>query len=425
MTSLAAQAQDLLRQGRISEAESAFARVLETVPDHVEALNVLAMSAMRRGQPRRALELLQRAVQSDSQDALSRHHLGRALDAAGDAAAALAAHESAVRLRPDFSVGRLYWAEALERAQHLDQAVIQYVRALEDAQKAGRWLSPDTTPPVLRPLIEHAVVMVRQHRNLAFSRLFEPLVHRFGGDSLTRIAQTLRIYFKQETAVSSDPRQCPTFLFMPGLPATPYFDRALFPWIEDFEHETANIQTELRTVMPRPEGSERVFTSEALEKENLRGSGAPPSWTGYYFYRHGERRDDNCTACPATARALDPLPLSRVRGHGPEVLFSVFTPGTHLLPHRGVTNTRVVGHLPLIIPEDCALSVGGELHAWAEGRTVVFDDTYEHEAWNRSSSTRVVLIFDLWNPYLTDIERLAFADLIAAIGDFRETVERA
>jgi aspartate beta-hydroxylase len=425
MTSLAAQAQDLLRQGRISEAESAFARVLETVPDHVEALNVLALSAMRRGQPRRALELLQRAVQSDSQDALSQHHLGRALDASGDAAAALAAHESAVRLRPDFSVGRLYWADSLERAQHIDQAVIQYVRALEDAQKAGRWLSPDTTPPVLRPLIEHAVVLVRQHRNQAFSRLFEPLVDRFGADSLTRIAQTLRVYFKQETAVSSDQRQRPTFMFMPGLPATPYFDRALFPWIKDFEHETVNIQAELRALLPHPEGSERVFTSEALEKENLRGAGAPPSWTGYYFYRHGERRDDNCAACPATARALDPLPLARVRGHGPEVLFSVFTPGTHLLPHRGVTNTRVVGHLPLIIPEDCALNVGGELHAWTEGRAVVFDDTYEHEAWNRSTGTRVVLIFDLWNPYLTDIERLAFADLIAAIGDFRETVEKA
>ena len=151
----------------------------------------------------------------------------------------------------------------------------------------------------------------------------------------------------------------------------------------------------------------------------------PPSWTGYYFYRHGERREDNSTACPKTAAALLPLPLSRVRGHGPEVLYSVFTPGTHLLPHRGVTNTRVVGHLPLIIPEDCALKVGGEVHAWVEGRTVVFDDTYEHEAWNRSDSTRVVLIFDLWNPYLTEIERLAFADLIAAIGDFRETVEKA
>ena len=123
-----------------------------------------------------------------------------------------------------------------------------------------------------------------------------------------------------------------------------------------------------------------------------------PAWNGYYFYRHGARRDENCARCPATSAALDRLPLPQVREHAPEVLFSVFTAGTHLLPHRGVTNTRVVGHLPLLVPEDCALNVGGEIHVWQEGRVVVFDDTYEHEAWNRSQEMRVVLIFDLWNP---------------------------
>ena len=103
----------------------------------------------------------------------------------------------------------------------------------------------------------------------------------------------------------------------------------------------------------------------------------------------------------------------------------MFTPGTHLLPHRGVTNTRLVGHLPLLVPDDCALRVGGEIHPWQEGRVVVFDDTYEHEAWNRGKSTRVVLIFDIWNPYLTPVERTAIADLIYNIGDFREAVEKA
>ena len=59
------------------------------------------------------------------------------------------------------------------------------------------------------------------------------------------------------------------------------------------------------------------------------------------------------------------------------------------------------------MPENCALNVGGELHEWQEGRVVVFDDTYEHEAWNRSERTRVILIFDMWNPYLTEPERAA------------------
>jgi aspartate beta-hydroxylase len=423
--SLTAEAQELLRQGRIPEAESAFARVLENSPGHVEALNILALSALRRGQLQRALELLQRAVQSDPEDAVTQHHLGRVFDAAGDPGGAQRAHATAVRLRPDFCVARLYWAEILQRTQQIDRAVVQYVRALDDAQKGGRWLTPESTPPVLRPLIERAVGTVREHRNLAFSRLFEPLVNRFGKESLTRVARTLRVYFKQEAAISTDPRQRPTFLFMPGLPATPYLDRSLFPWIKDFESETSNIQSELRKLLVRPENGERVFTSEELEQANLRGTDSAPSWTGYYFYRYGERRVDNCAACPHTASALAALPLSRVRGHGPEVLFSVFTPGTHLLPHRGVTNTRLVGHLPLIIPKDCALNVGGEIHTWTEGRTVIFDDTYEHEAWNRSNSTRVVLIFDIWSPYLTEVEQTALAELVSAIGDFREDVEKA
>jgi aspartate beta-hydroxylase len=223
--------------------------------------------------------------------------------------------------------------------------------------------------------------------------------------------------------VYRDARQRPSFLYMPALPAQPYLSRALFPWIREFEAETPAIRAELDALLPsaRPE---RVFTSEELERENLRGHGAEPTWTGYYFFRHGVRREDNCARCPDTARALERLPLSHVRAHGPEVLFSVFTPGTHLLPHRGVTNVRVVGHLPLIVPEQCALRVGGEDHAWAEGRAVVFDDTYEHEAWNLSGKVRVVLIFDLWHPDLSAVEIAALSDLIADIGDLRETVDR-
>jgi aspartate beta-hydroxylase len=128
---------------------------------------------------------------------------------------------------------------------------------------------------------------------------------------------------------------------------------------------------------------------------------------------------------PPLPRPSTPLPLSRIREHGPEVLFSVFTAGTHLLPHRGVTNARLVAHLPLIVPRDCALRVAGEDHVWREGEVVVFDDTYEHEAWNRSDAIRVVLIFDIWNPLLTDVERAALTELIPSFGDFRHALEQA
>jgi aspartate beta-hydroxylase len=156
----------------------------------------------------------------------------------------------------------------------------------------------------------------------------------------------------------------------------------------------------------------------------LRGSGSQAAaWDAYFFYRHGERYDAHCARCPETSALLDRLPLVRIKDHAPETLFSVLRPGTHILPHRGVTNTRLVTHLPLIVPAGCALNVGGEEHAWQEGRCVVFDDTFEHEAWNRGDQTRVVLIFDTWNPDLSEAERAAVTDLVEAIGDFNRACE--
>ena len=282
-----------------------------------------------------------------------------------------------------------------------------------------------TTPQALQPAVQHAAGLVRDGRRRAISQLLEPLEKRYGRDELTRVRSCVRIYLREEAADYPDERQKPTFLYFPGLGAQPYIDRSALSWIEGLQARTGDITTELLALLPQSAGRERVFTSDELEQQNLRGLDEPPSWTGYYFYRHGVRRSDNCMSCAQTVGALEQLPLVHLREHAPEVLFSVFTPGTHLLPHRGVTNTRLVGHLPLLIPEDCALRVGGEIHNWVPGKVVVFDDTYEHEAWNRGKQTRVVLIFDIWHPGLTQAERAAVTDLVGFLGDFRKKMEAA
>jgi Aspartyl/Asparaginyl beta-hydroxylase len=368
---------------------------------------------------------LGRAERAEPADAVTQHNLGRARDGAGDLAGAVAAHGNAVRLRPDFFVARLHFAHALDRNKQAAAALVQYSRALKEAQDQGRWINPATTPQALRPVVERAVQIVRSGRRALFFGLIEPLAQRYGRESLTRVERCLRVYLNEERAASPDPRQQPTFLYFPDLPPAAYLDRSLFPWIGALESQTDAVRAELMTLLPSSAGRERVFTTDELERENLRGLDVPPSWNGYYFYRHGVRRDDNCASCPATAAALEHIPLAHVREHGPEVLYSVFTPGTHLLAHRGVTNTRLVGHLPLLVPPDCALRVGGEIHEWQPGRVVIFDDTYEHEAWNRSQQTRVVMIFDIWNPYLTEAERAALTQLVPGIGDFRKSMESA
>lgn len=415
----------LVREGRLAEAALAGERMLEQSPDDLEALNVVGIAELHSGRLDRALDLLERAARVGPQDAITQLHLARVQEASGNMAAALTAYEVAVRLKPDFYQARLHRAAVLERTGDARRALANFARALKDAQNDGRWVNAATTPQRLRPLVEHAVRTVRSGRRNLFAGLLEPLIQRYGRESMTRVERCLRIQLMEEQPVYPDPRQQPSFLFFPDLPAQAYLDRKLFPWIAALEAQTGAIRDELNHLLRSEQGRERVFTSEEVEKQNLRGLTEPPSWNGYYFYRHGERRADNCSSCPQAAGALDALPLARVPEHAPEVLFSVFTPGTHLLPHRGVTNTRLVGHLPLIVPENCALSVGGELHEWQEGRVVVFDDTYEHEAWNRSSTTRVVLIFDLWHPALSEAERAAVSELVVASGGFRVEMEQA
>jgi aspartate beta-hydroxylase len=413
---LSVQAKQLLREGRVAEAERLYEQILATSPDDAEALNLVALAALRRRDLARALALLRHAVAVHPNDFHSRYHLARCHDEAGEVMQALPLYESAVAMQPSNPGARLHYAYALERSGAREQALAHYVRALAQAQSEGRWLDPRTTPANLKPLVEQAVSLVRQtKRALADSALME-LRARYGGSELGRVERALRIYLREEPAPLTDPRQQPTMLYFPDLPPSAYLERRLFPWIERLEAETGAIRAELMQLLPSSAGRERVFLKEEVERANLRGIGAEPSWNGYYFYRHGQRREDNCAACPATATALDALPLARVPGHGPEVLYSVFTTGTHLLPHRGVTNTRLVGHLPLIVPPDCALKVGGELHVWQEGRVVVFDDTYEHEAWNRSDRIRVVMIFDVWNPHLTPVEQAAVAELLPRMG---------
>src|SRR5688572_15702680 len=291
-----------------------------------------ARQLLREGRTGEAVEMLERAVLLDPANPVSHHQLGRAHETAGNLPAALKSIAEAVRLQPDFHLARLHYAALLERSGDAEGSVMQFARALRDAQAGGKWLDSATTPAGLQGLVKRAAEIVRARRRALMSEIAATMAARYGRESMTRVEACLRIYFGVEPATHSDPRQQPTFLYFPGLPASPYLDRGLCPWIAPLEEETGKIREELTRLLPSSSGRERVFTSDELERQNLRGAGAAPGWSGYYFYRHGERRADNCESCPATAAAIDRLPLSRVRDHGPEVLFSVFTPGTHLLP---------------------------------------------------------------------------------------------
>ena len=398
-----------------------YSEILACAPDDLEAVEHVASAAMAAGAPARAVAILELATHSHPDDPDLLRALGIASRATGDLEGAVRHLRRACAFVPTDFTARLILAASLQALGRADDALPCYFGALMNAQSQGLWTDERTTPAELVPLVLHAAAEVREKRPAYFSVVFQPMRDRHGAAAMRRIEQGLQIYLNEVEARYADPRQRPLFFYVPGLPPTPYFDRSLFDWIAPLEAMTADIREELLRVIERPDALEPFHRPRpgGEASPHLGGvGGKAAAWDTYFFCRHGEPFQAHLESCPVTASALSRLPLSRVRDHAPETLFSILRPGTHILPHRGVTNTRVVAHLPLVVPDDCAIVVGGEQHVWCEGEVVVFDDTFEHEAWNRSDRTRAILLMDVWNPYLDAAERDALMHLIPMIGDF-------
>lgn len=119
-------------------------------------------------------------------------------------------------------------------------------------------------------------------------------------------------------------------------------------------------------------------------------------WSVYGLVAFGTRIDAGLRACPRTAAVLADLPRVTTAG------FSRMAPGAHIEPHVGWVRTVYRLHMGLVVPPDCALRVGAEVRRWGEGRCLIFDDTVEHEAWNRSDHDRIVLLLDFLRPGVDD-----------------------
>ena len=424
---LAESARQHAARGDHASAAQHYLQWLELEPDAIEPLGFLGRRAMMSNDLDRAIALLERAQTLQPEQPEILQDLGIAYKRAQRLELAMATLQRAIAIDPSQRRSRLHLGAMQESFGQTHEALVNYFAAVSNAQGQGLWRSVDTTPKGLVALVQHAIAMIEHERPLLLDQSIAPLRERYGREALVRVEQALAMYLEQIPITYLDPRQKPTFLYFPGLPTTPWFERKLFPWYDELESRWSTIRDELLSVMG--ESDQLVpFLDSPVNVQGLPfmgstgASDAEPNWDAYFFHRHGVRYDAHCEQCPTTAAALDAVPIVRIRDHAPECLFSVLSPGAHILSHRGVTNTRAVTHLPLIIPGNGALRVAGEACAWQEGRCFSFDDTFLHEAWNHSDKTRVVLLLDSWNPHMTEVEQLAIAELVAAIGDFsRET----
>jgi aspartate beta-hydroxylase len=411
------------QRGELAAARSLYQQILAADPDHPEALSFMAVSALQAGDARAGIALLERGVAAHPTDPNLHKNLGLAYRAGGRSEAALQAFSRAVELKPDFVVAMLNQGALLAELGRTEEALTPYARAFEAAEKTGLFMNPALIPAGVRVLADKALAALQQARHEAFQAALAPIEKQYGRASLDRVWHCLESYLALRPPIPLPAPQRPTFMAFPGLPARPWYEREEFPWMADVERHTDAIREELLDVLKGDAGF-RPFVEMPTEHPGAaywRQLNHSPSWNAFFFYRDGAPFADNRARCPRTVAALESAPLNRVADHSPEALFSVLTPGAHIPPHTGVVNIRLVVHLPLIVPADCGIRVGAETRGWEEGRCIVFDDTYEHEAWNRSGQTRVVLIFDIWNPNLTVPEREAMQAAVEALGRFNRS----
>lgn len=408
--------------GSISEVEreAAFRRAIEQAPEDPAPLALYAAWLASIDRMHHALACQQRACRLAPQRSDLLYTLGVLSEQCGYADEAMAAWTFAVRLAPAHFLARLRLGQALERRSLRHEATREYFRAITAAQMEGHWLDEASLPAAIAGAVLHAMDYVRTGRIEVLASLLTPLEHRFGARAMRRVRACLMGHLGVEALRPADPRQQPRFLYFPGLDDRPFLDPARFESVPRLEAATALLREEARRARQAPDAATPFLRFGPADRvdDYLGGDGAAPRWDAVFFYRHGQPCPRTAELCPGTAALLDSLPLVRIDGHAPEICFSILAPGTHIKPHHGVTNVRSVVHLPLVVPPDCALVVADEPHAWVEGQCVAFDDTFLHEAYNRSTQERIILLMDAWHPGLTAEERIAVAALIEGIGAF-------
>lgn len=383
---------------------------MRDAPSDLGPLTSAGFQALQRGDTKAAREHFERATASATPSADAWFGLSLVHRRLGAAQAERTALDRTLELNPRsvpalIRKGDLYGAQADARA-----ATTFYRAALKIAR------SMRATPPEWRAELDRIAALVQGNTRAFEQHLIDDLsrsgLGKPGTGRFTRAVDLLlgrrQIYLQQ-----------PQVFYFPELPQVEFYDRSDFPWTAALERDTAAIREELRTILGAGDRfSPYMQPSPDRPAFNNNGLLNDPSWSACHLIRNGEEVAANAALCPVTMNALRRLPLCRVPGRTPTALFSLLRPGTHIPPHHGFLNTRLICHLPLIVPPACALRVGNETRSWKEGELVIFDDTMEHEAWNRGSELRVVLLFDIWRPELSETERSLVAAMLASIDRF-------
>jgi len=170
-----------------------------------------------------------------------------------------------------------------------------------------------------------------------------------------------------------------------------FFELERFPWVEQVEANWKVIREELEHVL---EDQSALPNFQDISKDQIEITD-DDRWKTFFLYGFGFKAPLGVEMCPRTAALMEQIPGMKT------AMFSILSPRKHILDHRGPYKGVLRYHLGLIVPEDreaCRIRVGEDVRHWEEGRSMIFDDTFNHEVWNDTDETRVVLFVDVLRP---------------------------
>lgn len=367
-----AEAERAAASGDLSRAQSLLKQAADEAPEDFQLLLKLAAVSRAAGQPRVALNVVHQALTQDPLDFVALMLKASLLDTLGvDSGEA--------------------WSNALARRPEGDLPAPLAAAVAAGEKRRDAWLAE------------------RESRMKAGMASAE---NQASAEERERIARFRSNVLRRTRPYHSHP----TDFHFPGLVEREFHPRRLFPWLDQVEAATEDIAAELQTVMAaeRAELVPYIQYADHQPLDQWRPLNKSLDWTAIHLMQNGRRIEANAEHCPRTMALLDGFDQPAIRGAGPNAMFSLLAPNTAIPPHVGVSNCRLVCHLPLVVPEGCWFRVGAETRHWQRGEAFVFDDTIEHEAKNPTDQLRIVFIFDIWHPDLGSVERAAVKALIEA-----------
>ncbi len=367
------------------------------------------MALLKRGDYYAASEYFERLIQAGLADASIFHALALARKNLDEIDSAFACVEHSLRLEPNNFQYQLLKADLLAQINDHRGASAFYLLAVRCASSQRLSMAFEQDIARAKSMCEYYAERLESQ---IMSKLSESGVDIYR--QFPRVAESLDILFGKKTAYVQEPR----YFFYPGLANRSFFESSQFEWITALEAKTEVIRDELTVLLRDHQAFQPYVQSNQKSPANLQnGMLNNPDWSAFYIWKNGKLVHENALRCPHTVEAISKVPLANITNRSPSVLFSLMRPGAHIPKHNGLINTRLIAHLPIIVPAGCRFRVGNEVKEWQAGKVWVFDDTIEHEAWNASDQTRVILLFEINRPDIPVEEQLAINKIFEAIDE--------